>query len=409
MELNEILTKAIEVNASDIHLKHGLMPVFRIHGRLCPIDKNARRLTGEEISHMASVIMTDVHRKKFNEIHEIDMGYGVAGLGRFRVNIFQQRGSVGMVIRAIPFQIKSIDELNLPPVLKKITAYERGLVLVTGITGSGKSTTLASMIDYINHNRTGHILTIEDPIEYLIRDRRSIVNQRELGLDTPSFAIALRQALRQDPDVILIGEMRDAETVRTALLAAETGHLVFSTLHTSDATETINRVLATFEPHEQMQIRLQLTGVLRAVISQRLLTRADKKGVVPACEVMITNARIKDMIAEPTKTRQIPLAIEEGVAHFEMQSFDQSLMKLLRTGLITLDEARAASTNPDDFILRAKGVSSGENRRWEGFEGGASLDEGIELPTIPKIEVHPRPVVKGENLTIDDDPTYDEE
>ena len=408
MELNEILSKAVSMNASDIHLKHGVMPVFRIHGRLIPMDKNAPRLTGDEIAQMAASIMTTIHNKKFAEIHEIDMGYGVPGLGRFRVNIFQQRGSVGMVIRAIPFQIKTIDELHLPIVLKKITAYERGLVLVTGITGSGKSTTLASMIDYINHNRTGHILTIEDPIEYLIRDRKSIVNQRELGLDTPSFSIALRQALRQDPDVILIGEMRDAETIRTALLAAETGHLVFSTLHTSDATETINRVLATFEPHEQMQVRLQLTGVLKAVVSQRLLPRSDGAGVVPACEVMIANTRIREMIADPIKTRQIPLAIEEGVVSYEMQSFDQSLMGLLRKGHITLDEARAASSNPDDFILRTKGISSEDNRRWQGFDGtddvSNSADNKIELPEIPKIELHKRPVKKGERVTIDDEP-----
>jgi twitching motility protein PilT len=283
------------------------------------------------------------------------------------------------------------------------------LVLVTGITGSGKSTTLASMIDYINHNRTGHILTIEDPIEYLIRDRRSIVNQRELGLDTPSFSVALRQALRQDPDVILIGEMRDAETTRTALLAAETGHLVFSTLHTSDAAETINRILACFDPHEQMQIRLQLTGVLKAVVSQRLLMRADGKGIVPACEVMIANARIRDMIADPAKTRNIPQAIEEGVSSFEMQSFDQSLMGLLRQGLITMDEARAASSNPDDFILRTKGVSSDGGRKWQSFDGADSTDDGLELPEILSVQVQDRPVIKGENVSIDDDPDYKEE
>ena len=319
-------------------------------------------------------------------MHEVDMGYGVPGLGRFRVNIFQQRGSVGMVIRAIPFNIRSIDELHLPAVLKKITAYERGLILVTGITGSGKSTTLASMIDYINQHRTAHILTIEDPIEYLIRDRRCLVNQRELGLDTPSFATALRQALRQDPDVILIGEMRDTETIKTAILAAETGHLVFSTLHTADATETINRILAAFEPHEQMQLRLQLTGVLKAVVSQRLLPRADGKGVVPACEVMIVTPRVKDMIADPEKTRNIPKAIEEGVTSFETQSFDQSLMALLRSGLIKLEEAKAAATNPEDFILRTKGITSDDGQRWQGFDNPQTLE--IELPSVPKIKNH---------------------
>jgi twitching motility protein PilT len=404
MELNEILAKAMEAGASDIHLKHGVMPVLRIHGRLVPMDKNAKRLTGEEIAAMATQIMPETHRKKFNDTHEVDMGYGVAGLGRFRINIFQQRGSVGMVIRAIPFQIKSIEELNLPAVLKKICAYERGLVLVTGITGSGKSTTLASMIDFINNSRTGHILTIEDPIEYLIRDKRSIVNQRELGLDTPSFSLALRQALRQDPDVILIGEMRDSETIQTALLAAETGHLVFSTLHTSDATETINRILATFEPHQQTQIRIQIASSLKAVVSQRLLTRADGKGVVPACEVMVVNTRIREMIMDPPRTREITQAIEEGFHSYEMQTFDQSLMNLLRGGHITYEEAVAASSNADDFALRYKGVSSMDSRKWQGFDSSQS---GIDLPEIPSVELQPLPKIRGERVPHDADPDED--
>jgi twitching motility protein PilT len=383
MELNEILAKAMGAGASDIHLKHGLMPVLRIHGRLVPIDKKDPRLSSEEISHMADLIMSPLHRRKFSESHEVDMGYGVPGLGRFRVNIFQQRGSVGMVIRAIPFNIKTVRELNLPPVVERLSAYERGLILVTGITGSGKSTTLASIIDHINNSRTGHILTIEDPIEYLIRDRRSIVNQRELGLDTPSYTIALRQALRQDPDVILIGEMRDKETIQTALIAAETGHLVFSTLHTSDATETINRILSAFEPHEQLQIRLQLTGVLRAVISQRLIPKKDKTGVVPACEIMVVNARIKEMIANPQRTREIPLAIEEG-STFEMQSFDQSLMGLLKQKLVTFEEAKAASTNPDDFDLRYKGITSMDEKKWTGFDNS---NAGVNIQAVPMVEM----------------------
>lgn len=409
LELNEILTKAMEMNASDIHLKHGVMPVFRIHGRLVPMDKASPRLTGDEIAQMASQIMSDVHRKRFTENHEVDMGYGVAGLGRFRVNIFQQRGSVGMVIRAIPFQVKTIKELNLPIVTERIAAYERGLVLVTGVTGSGKSTTLASMINAINSTRTTHILTIEDPIEYLIRDKRSIINQRELGLDTPSFASALRQSLRQDPDIILIGEMRDTETIATALLAAETGHLVFSTLHTADATETINRILASFEPHQQHQIRLQLASTLRAVISQRLLPRADESGVVPACEIMIVNTRIRDMIVEPNKTREIPKAIEESSVTTGMQSFDQSLMSLAKQGHITFEEAQAASSNPEDFALRFKGIMSMDGAKWQGFEEGQAATQEIDLPELPSLELKTSPIIRGERIRHDRDLDDDED
>ncbi|MDZ4677762.1 MAG: type IV pilus twitching motility protein PilT [Oligoflexia bacterium] len=405
MQLNEILTKAMNMGASDIHLKHGVMPVVRVHGKLMPIDKNSKRLTGDQIAEMAALIMSPLHRKKFAEIHEVDMGYGVAGLARFRINIFQQRGTVGMVIRAIPFNIKNLEDLNLPAAVSKITTYERGLILVTGITGSGKSTTLASMLDYINSNRTCHILTIEDPIEYLIRDRRSIINQRELGLDTPSFSMAIRQALRQDPDVIFIGEMRDTETIRTALVAAETGHLVFSTLHTADATETINRILSSFEPHEQAQVRLQLAASLRAVISQRLVTKIDNSGVVPACEIMVVNARIRDMIADPQKTREIPMAIEDG-SPFDMQTFDQSLMSLLRQNLISFDEAKAASTNSEDFALRHKGVTSMDGKKWQGFDNST---QSSAHHSIRSVDIHTIPVIKGENRTIDDDQEDDED
>jgi twitching motility protein PilT len=289
--------------------------------------------------------------------------------------------------------------------VQKLTAFERGLVLVTGSTGSGKSTTLASMLDFINNNRTCHILTIEDPIEYLIRDKKSIINQRELGLDTPSFSMALRQALRQDPDVILIGEMRDAETIRTALVAAETGHLVFSTLHTTDATETVNRILSVFEPHEQTHIRLQLASTLRAVISQRLLSKADKSGQVPACEIMVVNTRIRDMIVDPSKTREIPLAIEDGVQTFEMQTFDHSLMSLVRKKLITFEEARAGATNPDDFALRYKGVTSMDGKKWQGFDSATS---SVVAPTLSSVELHTMPVIAGENVPMDQEPDEEE-
>jgi len=411
MELNQILSEAIARGASDIHLKHGVMPVIRIHGRLTAISKDAPRLSGDEIAKMAQQIMTPEMRERFAKTHEVDMGYGVAGVGRFRVNIFQQRGSVGMVIRTISFKIKNFGELKLPKVLEQICTYERGLVLVTGVTGSGKSTTLASMIDYINGTRTSHILTIEDPIEYLIRDRKSIVNQRELGLDTASFGQALKAALRQDPDVILIGEMRDRETIDTSLLAAETGHLVFSTLHTADTTETINRILGAFEPHQQPLIRLQLAANLKAVVSQRLISRADGKGVVPAVEIMVVNTRIREMISDSRKTMDIPLAIEEGET-YGMQSFDQSLMSLVSQGFITQKEALQAATNPHDFALRSKGVTSMDGKRWAGYDktkatGGTPMPEDTF-----KIELHTMPKIPGERVAYDeeeDDSDDDEE
>ncbi len=287
MDLNGILKIALKGGASDIHLKPGLPPMFRVDGALVPL-KNGERLNPEDLQQIASSIMNPTQQERFDETREVDLAYGIAGLGRFRVNVFQQRGSVGIVFRVIPFGVKSIESLHLPKVIENIAMEHRGLVLVTGTTGSGKSTSLAAMIDHINSNRTCHIMTIEDPIEFLVRDRRSIVNQREIGVDTQSFSNALRAALRQDPDVILVGEMRDFETIETALTAAETGHLVMSTLHTLDATETINRIISVFPPYQQKQVRLQLAAILKAVISQRLVPRADGKGRVPALEVLIS-------------------------------------------------------------------------------------------------------------------------
>src|SRR5687768_1922478 len=276
MHVNDLLKIAVENGASDLHLKVGSYPMMRLRGSLTPASEE-KRLEHDDMVAMAAAVLPTGHREKFKENHEVDLAYSVAGLGRFRCNAFQQRGTIGMVFRVIPTRISTIDELALPSVLKKIAENERGLVLVTGTTGSGKSTTLAAMLDEINATRTAHIMTVEDPIEYLHRDNRSIVNQREIGVDTTSFSQALRSALRQDPDVILVGEMRDFETIETALLAAETGHLVFSTLHTVDATETINRIVAVFPPHHQQQIRIQLAGVLKAVVSQRLIPRAEDR------------------------------------------------------------------------------------------------------------------------------------
>jgi twitching motility protein PilT len=284
------------------------------------------------------------------------MAYGVAGLGRFRVNVFQQRGNVGMVLRVIPTKIRTLDELNLPQALNKVCEEARGLVLVTGTTGSGKTTTLAAMVDHINSTLTDHIITIEDPIEFLHRDKKAFVNQREVEVDTPNFGAALRSALRQDPDVILVGEMRDLETIQTALLAAETGHLVFSTLHTTDATETVQRIIAVFPPPEQKQIRLQLASSLKAVVSQRLVRKADGIGRVPAVEVLVTTEYIRDCIINPEKTRLIHDAIAAGVSQYGMQTFDQSLYDLYSQRLITLEEALVNSSNPDEFKLRIAGI-----------------------------------------------------
>jgi twitching motility protein PilT len=376
LNLDEILKVALKGGASDIHLKSGLPPMFRVDGALVPL-KNGERLLPEEMVKIAQQIMNDVQRARFEEKRECDLAYGIAGLGRFRVNVFQQRGTVGIVFRVIPFGVKTMEQLHLPKVIEKIAMEHRGLILVTGTTGSGKSTTLASMIDYINTNRTCHIMTIEDPIEFLIRDRRSIVNQREIGVDTQTFSNALRAALRQDPDVILVGEMRDFETIETAITAAETGHLVMSTLHTLDATETINRIISVFPPYQQKQVRLQLASILRAVISQRLVPRADGKGRVPALEVMIASARVKECISDKDRTKEIHDSISKGFTSYGMQTFDQSLMAHVKNGLITYDEALKHVSNRDDFALRFKGIASTSDGTWDDFEGEkGEKDEG---------------------------------
>jgi twitching motility protein PilT len=284
------------------------------------------------------------------------------------VNVFQQRGTMGIVLRLVPIGVKTFEDLHLPKVLEKIALEERGLVLCTGTTGSGKSTTLAAVVQFINSYRSCHIMTIEDPIEFLLRDNKSIINQRELGVDTASFADALKSALRQDPDVILVGEMRDLETIETAITAAETGHLVLSTLHTLDAGETINRIVASFPPFQQKQIRLQLASVLKAVISQRLVPRADGSGRVPAVAVLLNTARVREYIEDKDKTRKIREAIQQGYVSYGMQTFDQSLMALLKENLITLDEALRQASNPDDFSLRVRGVSSTSDLTWDDFD-----------------------------------------
>jgi twitching motility protein PilT len=363
VDLKKILTLAIQRGASDVHLKVGLPPILRIHGRLVPVT-GEKRLMPEDTREIAFSIMGERQKEKFRVANEVDLAYGISGLGRFRVNIFSQRDSIGLVLRTISVNPPTIAELNLPPILEKIAMEPRGLVLVTGTTGSGKSTTLAAMVNHINNNRNCHIITIEDPIEFLHRDKKAIINQREVGQDTQSFTSALRVALRQDPDVILVGEMRDLETIETAILAAETGHLVMSTLHTLDAQETVNRIIAVFPFQQQRQIRLQLAALLKGVISQRLLSRADGQGRIPAVEVMISTARIRECIADESKTREIHEAIAQGYSTYGMQTFDQSIMDLFRRGLITYEEALRNASNPDDFALKVSGISATSDSRW---------------------------------------------
>jgi twitching motility protein PilT len=367
INVDDLLRRAVESRASDLHLKVGNHPYLRVDGLLNPIS-DVPRITPEEMLSMAFSMMTNRQKQKFKETAELDMAYGVAGLGRFRVNVFQQRGNVGMVLRVIPTKIRTIEELELPRILTQICEEQRGLVLTTGTTGSGKSTTLAAMIDRINSLRAEHIITIEDPIEYLHRDKKGFINQREVEVDTSSFSTALRAALRQDPDVVLVGEMRDLETISTALLAAETGHLVFSTLHTLDATETIQRIIAVFPPPEQKQIRLQLAGTLKAVISQRLVRKSDGQGRVPAVEVMVSTGFIRDCIINPDKTRQIRDAIAAGTSQYGMQTFDQSIFDLYSRNLITLEEALMRASNPDDFRLRVQGIRSSADSAREEME-----------------------------------------
>jgi twitching motility protein PilT len=370
MHIDDLLRTAVERKASDLHLKVGNYPCLRIDGELVPLSEQSR-VSGEDMLSMAFSMMSNRQKQKFKENAEIDMAYGVAGLGRFRVNIFQQRGQVGGVLRVIPTKIPSLEELYLPKVVEKICDEQRGLVLVTGVTGSGKSTTLAAIIDRINSTRAEHIITIEDPIEFLHRDKKGFVNQREVEVDTPSFASALRTSLRQDPDVILVGEMRDLETIGTALLAAETGHLVFSTMHTLDAVETINRIIAVFPPPEQKQIRLQLAATLRAVISQRLVRRADGAGRVPAVEVMVATAYVRECIITPEKTRMIHEAIAAGISQYGTQTFDQSLYNLYQQGLVTYETALETASNPDDFKLRVQGISSSADAAREEMQASA--------------------------------------
>jgi twitching motility protein PilT len=359
VKIDDLLRVASGHGASDLHLKVGAFPVMRIGGELHPIS-DAPRLKQEDALDMAFAMMSNRQKQRFKEASEVDIGYSVSGLGRFRANIFQQRGTVSIVLRVIPEQSRNTTELGLPPVIDKISEERRGLILVTGSTGSGKSTTLAAMIDRINAIRSGHIVTIEDPIEFLHKDKMSFVTQREIDVDTRSFSEALRGALRQDPDVILVGEMRDYETIETALMAAETGHLVLSTLHTLDATETITRIVSCFPSHQQKSVRIQLAGILKGVISMRLVRAAKGAGRVPAVEVMVSTGLIRDYIVNEEKTYLIREAIAAGTSQYGMQTFDQSLFNLFQSGLISLEEAVHNASNTDEFKMRVSGILSAE-------------------------------------------------
>ncbi|HEV7857061.1 MAG TPA: type IV pilus twitching motility protein PilT [Pyrinomonadaceae bacterium] len=357
VKIDDLLRIVTNHGASDLHIKAGQFPFMRLGGELRPVV-DAPRLTQEDTLDMAFSMMSNRQKQRFKEVNEVDIAYGVSGVGRFRANIYQQRGTVGIVLRVIPDQTRTTGELGLPPVIDRVADEQRGLILVTGATGSGKSTTLAAIIDRINATRSGHIITIEDPIEFLHRDKRSFITQREVDVDTRSFAEALRGALRQDPDVILVGEMRDVETIETALTAAETGHLVLSTLHTLDATETITRVVSSFPATQQKSIRLQLASILKAVVSMRLVRAARGAGRVPAIEILISTGLIRDCIINEEKTSQIREAIAAGNSQYGMQTFDQSLFNLYQSGLITMDEALRNATNTDEFRMRCSGILS---------------------------------------------------
>ena len=355
--IDDLLRMAMSFGASDLHLRAGSFPVIRVNGELRPVS-GVNRLTQDETLEMAFSMMSNRQKMHFKEAYEVDIGYGVTGLGRFRVNIFQQRNSIGIVARVISDFIRNFNELGLPPVLNTVAEENRGLILVTGTTGSGKSTTLSAVVDHINQTRNSHIVTIEDPIEFLHKDKKSFITQREVDVDTRSFAEALRGSLRQDPDVILVGEMRDLETIETALLAAETGHLVLSTLHTLDATETLTRIITAFPPYQQKSIRIQLAGLLKAVVSQRLMKSAKGNSRIPAVEVMISTPLIRDYILHEDKTSQVRDVIGAGTSQYGMQTFDQSLFYLYQSELITLEEALRGSTNPDEFRLRLAGIQN---------------------------------------------------
>ena len=360
------LQQMTQAGGSDLHLKVGRPPTMRLNGDLAPMDFAA--LKPEELKGLAEQLMNPKQVKQFTDDKECDFAIGVPGIGRFRVNLYQQRGSLCYAMRAIPYLARSLAELELPKVLEEIALKPRGLILVTGVTGSGKSTTLAAMVQHINENHKANIITLEDPIEFLHRDINCHINQREVGTDTTSFTQGLRRVLRQDPDVILIGEIRDLDTLDAALKAADTGHLVFSTLHTTDATQTIQRVLSFYPPHQQAEVRFSLASALQAVVSQRLVPRADKPGRVAAVEVLINTATVRDQIRDMSSMLNIPDLIKDGTVQYGMQSFDQSIMQWYKKGTISYESALFYATSPAEFALRVQGVAGTSDQSWDSFE-----------------------------------------
>ena len=366
MDLRQILIKMIEMDASDLHLRVGCRPIVRVDGKLREADGDP--LTVGDTKDAIRKVLTPKQQEYFISHKEIDLALGVAGLARFRVNVFLQRGSIAMAFRKVTIQIPNIEELDLPPLIGKIALDERGLILVTGTAGSGKSTTLAAMIHKINSSKVSNIITLEDPIEFLHLNVKSYVSQREIGTDTDSFATALKNILRQDPDVIMMGEIRDTDTMSVALTAADTGHLVLSTLHTINTTETVHRIISFFPLHQHEQVRLLLASTLQAIISLRLLPRKDGKGRVPVTEILLVTGSIRECILDPKRTMEIPDYIRKGATQYGMQTFDQSLLKLFQADVISYEEAIRASTNPDEFNLIVQGIQSSDEGSWKPFE-----------------------------------------
>ncbi|MDH4156893.1 MAG: PilT/PilU family type 4a pilus ATPase [candidate division Zixibacteria bacterium] len=373
MNFKQMLVEMLNRKASDLHIRVGIRPHLRVNGRLEQIATDP--VTIDLMDQITSQVLNEKQLERFRRKNEMDLALSVAKLGRFRINLFRQRGTSGIAIRAVNTTIPSFDTLNLPDTVRDLAHARRGLIVITGTTGSGKSTTLAAMIEEMNSTRCDNILTVEDPIEYIYRDKKSIISQREVGGDTENFASALRHAFRQDPDVILIGEVRDLETMSIALTAADTGHLVLTTLHTLNVVETITRIISFFPPHQHQQIRLLLAGTLKSVICQRLLARDDMPGRVPAMEIMVNSGAIKECIISPEKTTDIPDLLEQGGVQYGMQTFDQSIMKLHKQGLISFEEAMAHASNPDDFDLRLRGIT-GTSDRWQAdSEGGGDTTD----------------------------------
>ena len=374
MTFDGLVAAAAAKSASDIHLRAGHVPLVRIDGRL-ERWSHVQAISAADLEALANKLLSPLHKERLRTALEVDVAWQAPGVGRCRASVFHQRGSIAVSMRLIPATVPALETLGLPPVVASLADESRGLVLVTGVTGSGKSTTLAALVDLINRNRALHIITIEDPIEFVHQDVKAVVTQREIGFDTTSYPTGLRSALRQDPDVILIGEMRDHETIETALVAAETGHLVFATLHTLDAPETVNRIIAVFPPHQQGQIRLQLARVIKAAISQRLLPRADGQGRALATEVLIGTPFVKDCVADPSKTALIAEAIAQGGSQYGMQTFDQAILSLCLQEIVTVEEALNWVTNVEEFKMRLRGITSGS---------AAAVAAGPREPEIQK-------------------------